>query len=106
MDLRRNGSKRRPLQPKEALYFHDPLCRSGDDDHPFPAVRRDSFLDRLTVLIRELILKIALKIIQIQEKEFEYKTEILKELIFDYLLDSKSIVLEGIVNFRINPVRL
>ena len=54
---------------------------------------------------RELILKIALKIIQIQEKEFEYKTEILKELIFDYLLDSKSIVLEGIVNFRIKEYK-
>ena len=54
---------------------------------------------------REIILKICLKIIQIQEEQFEYKNEILKELIFDYLLDSKSIVLDGVVNFRIKEYR-
>ena len=29
----------------------------------------------------------------------------MKELIFDYLLDSKSIVLDGVVNFRIREYR-
>lgn len=54
---------------------------------------------------REIILKICFKIIELQEEQFEYKNEILKELIFDYLLDSKSIVLDGVVNFRIKEYR-
>lgn len=54
---------------------------------------------------REIILKICLKIIELQEEQFEYKNEILKELIFDYLLDTKSMVLDGVVNFRIKEYR-
>lgn len=54
---------------------------------------------------REIILKICFKIIELQEEQFEYKNEILKELIFDYLLDSKSMVLDGVVNFRIKEYR-
>ncbi|MGN1299050.1 MAG: sporulation protein YtxC [Candidatus Scatovivens sp.] len=54
---------------------------------------------------REIILRICLKIIQLQEEQFKYKNEILKELIFDYLLESKSIVLDGIVNFRIKEYK-
>ena len=52
-----------------------------------------------------IILRIALKIIQLQEKQFKYKHEILKELIFEYLLDSKKIVLDGLVNFRIKEYK-
>ena len=54
---------------------------------------------------REIILKICFKIIELQEEQFEYKNEILKELIFDYLLDSKSVVIDGVVNFRIKEYR-
>ena len=54
---------------------------------------------------REIILRISFKIIEIQKKEFEYKTEILKELVFDYLMESKKIVLDGVVNFRIKEYR-
>lgn len=54
---------------------------------------------------REIILKISLKIIEIQKNEFEYRIEILKELIFDYLMESRNIFLEGIVNFRIKEYK-
>ena len=54
---------------------------------------------------REIILKICYKIIELQEEQFEYKNEILEELILDYLLEAKSIVLDGVVNFRIKEYR-
>ena len=54
---------------------------------------------------REIILRICFKIIEIQKEEFEYKIEILKELIFDYLMESRNIVLDGIVNFRIKEYK-
>ena len=54
---------------------------------------------------REIILKICFKIIELQEEQFEYKNEILKELICDYLIDYKSAILKGLVNFRIREYR-
>ena len=54
---------------------------------------------------REIILKIGYKIIELQEEQFEYKNEILKELILEYLLEAKSIVLDGVVNFRIREYK-
>lgn len=54
---------------------------------------------------REIILRICFKIIEIQKEEFEYKTEILKELVFDYLMEYRSVVLDGIVNFRIKEYK-
>ena len=54
---------------------------------------------------REIILRISFKIIEIQKKEFEYKTEILKELLYDYLMESNTVILDGIVNFRIKEYK-
>ena len=50
-------------------------------------------------------MKIGYKIIELQEEQFEYKNEILKELILEYLLEAKSIVLDGVVNFRIREYK-
>ena len=54
---------------------------------------------------RDIILRISFKIIEIQKKEFEYKTEILKELLYDYLMESNTVILDGIVNFRIKEYK-
>lgn len=50
---------------------------------------------------KEILLKISLKILQLQEMEFQYKKDILTEIIYDYLLYNKAIYLEGFLNFRI-----
>jgi len=52
---------------------------------------------------KEVILKICEKIIELQEASFQYKKEILKGLVYEYLLDNKIMVLEGFVNFRVKP---
>lgn len=52
---------------------------------------------------KEIILRICEKIIELQEKNFEYKKEILKGLIFEYFLDNKIMILDGFMNFRVKP---
>ena len=50
---------------------------------------------------KEIIFKISLKILELQEMEFQYKTEILTEIIYDYLIHNKAFYFEGILNFRL-----
>lgn len=50
---------------------------------------------------KDIIFKISTRILQLQELEFQYKKEILSELVYDYILTSKSIFIEGFSNFRI-----
>ena len=50
---------------------------------------------------KDLIIKIALRILELQELEFCYKEEILTNIIFDYLVYNKKIYVEGFVNFRL-----
>ena len=54
-------------------------------------------------LEKNIILKISEKIIEMQEKSFRYKEEILKGLIYEYFLDNKVMILDGFVNFRLKP---
>ena len=50
---------------------------------------------------REVIFKIAVRILELQELEFNYKSELLSEIIFDFVLNNEKLYLEGFVNFRI-----
>lgn len=52
-----------------------------------------------------IILKIAIKIIKLQETQFQYKNEILKELIYEYLITTKKIYIDGMINFRIKEYK-
>lgn len=52
---------------------------------------------------KEVILKISEKIIEIQEASIQYKKEILKGLVYEYFLDNKVMILDGFVNFRLQP---
>ncbi|MBP3596738.1 MAG: hypothetical protein J6J60_04995 [Clostridia bacterium] len=50
---------------------------------------------------KEIVYKIALRILQLQEIEFQYKSEIVTEIIYDYLLHNKAFYMKGFVNFRL-----
>lgn len=50
---------------------------------------------------KEILLKISLKIIKLQETEFNYKTDIITEIIYDYLITNKAFYMEGFINFRL-----
>lgn len=53
---------------------------------------------------KDIILKISEKIIELQEKSFKYKEEILKGLVFEYFLEgNKYMILDGFMNFRVKP---
>lgn len=53
---------------------------------------------------KEIILKICEKIIELQEKSFKYKEEILKGLVYEYFLEgNKYMILDGFMNFRVKP---
>lgn len=48
-----------------------------------------------------MIKRIANKILSASREDYDIGKEILKNLIYEYLLDNRNIVLEGFVNFRI-----
>jgi len=52
---------------------------------------------------KNIILRISEKIIEIQEASIQYKKEILKGLVYEYLLDNKIMILDGFMNFRVSP---
>ena len=53
---------------------------------------------------KQIILKICMKIIELQEASFKYKEEILKGLVYEYFLDgNKYMILDGFMNFRVKP---
>ena len=50
---------------------------------------------------KDMIFRISRKIIEIQECNFKYKNEILKDLIYDYFVENKYMIIDGFVLFRI-----
>ena len=50
---------------------------------------------------KDMIFRICRKIIEIQECNFKYKNEILKDLIYDYFVENKYMIIDGFVLFRI-----
>ena len=53
---------------------------------------------------KQIILKICEKIIELQEKNFRYKEEILKGLVYEYFLEgNKYMIIDGFINFRVKP---
>ena len=50
---------------------------------------------------KEIVFKISLKILQLQEMDFQYKTDIVTEIIYDNLIHNKTFYLDGFINFRL-----
>ena len=50
---------------------------------------------------KQIILKISLKILDVQDLEFDYRKEILVSSILNYILQNKKLYIEGIINFRL-----
>ncbi len=59
----------------------------------------------LSKLERAYISEIAKKVLELPDEKIGFKNNILKNIIKDYLLENKKIVLEGFVNFRIKPYK-
>lgn len=59
----------------------------------------------LSKLERVYISEIAKKVLELPDEKIGFKNDILKNIIKDYLLENKKIVLEGFVNFRIKPYK-
>lgn len=50
---------------------------------------------------KQVIYKISLKILEVQEFDFNYRNEILVDVILNYITKNKNLHIEGIVNFRL-----
>ena len=50
---------------------------------------------------KQIIFKISLKILDVQELDFNYRTDILVNIIFNYIIQNKNFYLEGFINFRL-----
>ena len=59
----------------------------------------------LSSVERNYIFEITKKVLELPDEKIGYKNEILRNLIKDYLLENKKIVLEGFVNFRIKEYK-
>ncbi len=59
----------------------------------------------LSKLERAYISEIAKKVLELPDEKIGFKNNILKNLIKDYLLENKKIILEGFVNFRIKAYK-
>ena len=59
----------------------------------------------LSKLERAYISEIAKKVLELPDEKIGFKNNILKNLIKDYLLENKKIILEGFVNFRIKTYK-
>lgn len=59
----------------------------------------------LSSLEREYICEITRKVLELPDEKIGYKNKILNEIIYNYIIENKSIVLEGFVNFRIKDYK-
>lgn len=59
----------------------------------------------LSSIERNYIYEISKKVLELPDEKIGYKNDILKNIIKEYLLENKKIVLEGFVNFRIKPYK-
>lgn len=59
----------------------------------------------LSSIERNYIYEITKKVLELPDEKIGYKNDILKNLIKQYLLENKKIVLEGFVNFRIKEYK-
>lgn len=59
----------------------------------------------LSGLERNYILEISKKVLELPDEKIGYKNDILKKLIKEYLKESKKILIEGFVNFRIKEYK-
>ena len=58
---------------------------------------------KLSVAPRNKNRHIKLQMIQCNCKKLATKNEILKELVYEYFLDNKVMILDGFINFRMKP---
>lgn len=59
----------------------------------------------LSSLERKYILEISIKVLDLPDEKIGRKREVLKEIIKNYLLENKKIVIEGFMNFRIKEYK-
>lgn len=59
----------------------------------------------LSSLEREYICEITRKVLELPDEKIGYKNKILNDIIYKYIIENKSIVLEGFVNFRIKDYK-
>lgn len=59
----------------------------------------------LSKIERNYIFEITKKVLELPDEKIGFKNDILKNIIKNYLLENKKIVLEGFVNFRIKPYK-
>ena len=50
---------------------------------------------------KQIIYRISLKILEFQESDFDYRKDILEEIILKYMVKNKNFYMEGIINFRL-----
>ena len=74
-----------------------------DDEILEKYVKKNYFY--LGILERKYILEIAKKVLELPEDKIGYKRRLLKELINNYIIENRKIVLEGFVNFRIKEYK-
>lgn len=59
----------------------------------------------LSVVERSYIIEICKKVLELPDEKIGYKNNILKSIINEYLKESKKILIEGFVNFRIKEYK-
>ncbi len=59
----------------------------------------------LSSVERNYIFEITKKVLELPDEKIGYKSELLRNLIKNYLLENKKIVLEGFINFRIKEYK-
>ena len=59
----------------------------------------------LSVLERNYIIEISQKVLELPDEKIGHKSDILKNIIKDYITENKKILIEGFVNFRIKEYK-
>ena len=59
----------------------------------------------LSKLERQYILEISKKVLELPDEKIGYKNDLLKNIIKEYILEERKIIIEGFVNFRIKEYK-
>ena len=86
-----------------ALILKKTIEKFYEDDYIRKNVEKNYFY--LIFIEINYIFEITKKVLELPDEKIEYKNDILKTLIKEYLLENKKIVLEGFVNFIIKEYK-
>lgn len=93
------GEEEKKFLYKLAIILSEYIINTYENKFIRKIINRNYFY--LEEFEKEIVYKIALRILQLQEMEFQYKSEIVTEIIYDYLLHNKAFYIDGFVNFRL-----